>query len=96
MPTRRRRCCCISQVRCSRHLFSLEEEGGSDNYQKATVTLNKYFKPQANVPYDRLCFQETSQLHTETVEQFVTRLRQKAKTCEFGYAQSTEFFLPFF
>ena len=55
----------------------LEEEGGSDNYLKATATLNKYFKPQANVPYERLCFRETSQLANEIVEQFVTRLRQK-------------------
>ena len=70
--------------------FTLEEEGGLDNYQKATVTLNKYLKPQANVPYERLCFQETNQLHTETVEQFVSRLRQTAKTCEFGYANAVE------
>ena len=63
--------------------FTLNEEGGSDSYQKAKATLDKYFKPQANVPYERLCFRETSQLANETVEQFVTRLRQKAQTCEF-------------
>ena len=34
--------------------------------------LNKYFKPQANVPYERLCFREMNQLPSETVEQFVT------------------------
>ena len=33
--------------------FTLEEEGGSDNYRKATATLNKYFKPHATVPYER-------------------------------------------
>ena len=33
--------------------FTLEEEGGSENYRKATATLNKYFKPQANVPNER-------------------------------------------
>ena len=38
--------------------FTLSEEGGSDIYQKAKATLNKYFKPQANVPYERLCFRE--------------------------------------
>ena len=70
--------------------FTLEEEGGSDNYRKATATLNKYFKPQANVPYERLCFRETSQLHNETVEEFLTRLRQKAKTCEFRDANAVE------
>ena len=51
--------------------FRLTEEGGSDSYQTAKATLNKYFKPQANVPYERLCFRETSQLANETVEQFV-------------------------
>ncbi|KAL9986226.1 hypothetical protein ACROYT_G000337 [Oculina patagonica] len=64
--------------------FTLNEEGGTDSYQKVKATLNKYFKPQANVPYERLCFRETSQLANETIEQFVTRLRQKAQTCEFG------------
>ena len=31
--------------------FTLTEEGGSDSYQKVKATLNKCFKPQANVPY---------------------------------------------
>ena len=48
--------------------FTLSEEGGSDIYQKAKATLNKYFKPQANVRYERLCFRETRQLAKETVE----------------------------
>ena len=47
-------------------------------------------KPQANVPYERLCFRETSQLANETVEQFVTRLRQKAQTCEFRDAATVD------
>ncbi|KAL9967182.1 hypothetical protein ACROYT_G025359 [Oculina patagonica] len=57
--------------------FTLNEEGGTDSYQKG-------HPPQANVPYERLCFRETSQLANETIEQFVARLRQKAQTCEFG------------
>ena len=57
---------------------------------KAKTTLNKYFKPQANVPYERLCFRETSQLPNETVEQFVTRLSQKAQACEFGDAATVD------
>ena len=66
--------------------FTLTEEGGSDSYQKAKATLNKYFKPRANVPYEKLCFREKGQLANERVEQFATRLRQKAQTCEFGDA----------
>ena len=70
--------------------LTLTEEEGSDSYQKAKATLNKYFKPQANVPYERLCFRETSQLANETVEQFITTLRQKAQTCEFEEAPTVD------
>ena len=45
---------------------------------------------KGNVPYERLCFRETSQLANETVEQFVTRLRQKTQTCEFGDAATVD------
>ena len=66
--------------------FTLDQGTGEKNYLKAKDALDKYFKPQANVPYKRLCFHELSQLPSETVEQFVTRLRQKAQSCEFGDA----------
>ena len=64
--------------------FTLDEGTGENNYLKAKDALDKYFKLQAKVPYERLCFREMSQLPSETVEQFVTRLRQKAQSCEFG------------
>ena len=35
-------------------------------------------------------FREMSQLPSETVEQFVTRLRQKAQSCEFGDASAVD------
>ena len=59
--------------------FTLDEGTGENNYLKAKDALNKYFKPQVNVSYERLCFREMSQLPSETVEQFVTRLTQKAQ-----------------
>lgn len=61
-----------------------EEDEESNNYEKATKALNKNFKPQANIPYERLVFRETKQSPSETMEQYVTRLRQKAQSCEFG------------
>ena len=45
---------------------------------------------KGNVPYERLCFRETSQLANETVEQFVTRLRLKTQTGEFGDAATVD------
>ena len=65
--------------------FTLPEETeGTNSYVKAVNELNKYFKPQANVPYERLVFRETKQTVSETIEQYVTRLRQKAHTCDFA------------
>ena len=37
-----------------------------------------------------LCFREMSQLPSETMEQFVTRLRQKAQYCKFGDAAAVD------
>jgi hypothetical protein len=65
--------------------FTLPEETeGTNVFVKAISALNKHFKPQANVSYERLVFRETKQSVSETVEQYITRLRQKAHTCEFG------------
>ena len=70
--------------------FTPDEGTGENNYRRLKDALNKYFKPQANVPYERLCFREMNQLPSETVEQFVTRLRQKTQSCEFGDASAVE------
>ena len=65
--------------------FTLPEEiEGANSYVKAVNALNKHFKSQANVPYERLVFRETKQSMSETTEQYVTRLRQKAHTWDFG------------
>ena len=71
-------------VKCSGYFSTLDEGTGENNYRKAKDALNKYFKPQANFPYERLYFREMSQLPSESVEQFVTQVRQKAQSCEFG------------
>ena len=70
--------------------FTLDEGTGENNYLKAKDALGKSFKPQANFPYESLCFHEMSQLPSETVEQFVTPLRQKAQSCEFGDAAAVD------
>jgi hypothetical protein len=46
--------------------------------------LDTYFKPQANSTFEWSLFQRTVQLPNETIEQYITRLRQRAETCEFG------------
>ena len=70
--------------------FTLDEGTCENNYLKAKDALDKYFQPKANIAYERLCFREMSQLPSETVEQFVTRLRQKAQSCEFEDAAAVD------
>ncbi|XP_078309584.1 uncharacterized protein LOC144617972 [Crassostrea virginica] len=64
--------------------FTLPEGTGENVYAKALNALDKYFEPQANVPYERSVFRNMAQFSHETVEQYITRLRQRAETCEFG------------
>jgi transposase InsO family protein len=45
--------------------------------------LDEYFVPKVNLPFERHQFRQMSQIAGETVDQFVSRLRQKAATCEF-------------
>lgn len=65
--------------------FTLELEGAGENaYDRTVVTLNLYFKPRVNVPYERHVFHSMCQSTTETVVQYITRLRQQAESCNFG------------
>ena len=58
--------------------FTLKIE---DTYQAAVNTLTKHFLPVINLSYEGHLFRITSQKRDETVDQFVTPLRQKAETC---------------
>ena len=57
---------------------------GETVYTVAIEQLDQYFTPQVNVPYKRHTFRMMTQLPTESVDQFVTRLREKVDCCEFG------------
>ena len=65
--------------------FTLEEIGGDgdDAFTKCVKMLAKYFSPKVNVPYERYQFRNTIQERNETVEQYKTKLRQKAVHCKF-------------
>lgn len=64
--------------------FTLELKQGADAYERATKTLNSHFQTKVNVPYERYCFRQLSQDNDESVEEFITRLRQQAALCEFA------------
>lgn len=57
---------------------------GQTVFDMCCKVLNTYFQPRVNVAYERSAFRPMSQNTTETIEQFITRLRQKAVYCNFG------------
>jgi hypothetical protein len=64
--------------------FALPDGAGDDKYEKAVSALDTYFKPQTNSTFELSLFRRTVQFPNETIEQYITRLRQRAETCEFG------------
>ena len=54
------------------------------NPKRIIEELGKYFVPQRNVLYERFVFNSATQKPSETVDEYVVRLRQLANSCEFG------------
>ena len=54
------------------------------NQKRIIEELRKYFVPQRNVLYERFVFNSATQKPSETVDEYVVRLRQLANSCEFG------------
>ena len=63
---------------------TLEETGEAKDYDVAKAKLTEYFKPQQNVEYERYVFRRAQQQSSETLDQYYTRLRQLAATCDFA------------
>lgn len=59
------------------------EDEAQNNFDNCVAILDKYFAPKVNVPFERYGFRQMAQLQSETIDQFVCRLRQKAVSCEF-------------
>ena len=64
-------------------IFETLTDTGTD-YATAKKKLDDYFFPKKNVDYEIFQFRQTTQLPGETVEQFATRLRKLAASCEFN------------
>lgn len=71
------------------YMFSTAREPGEGEtvYTVAMEQLDQYFTPQVNVPYERHLFRTMAQLPTESIDQYITRLRERADYCEFGTAR---------
>ena len=63
---------------------TLPDTGDDNDYATAVEKLNGYFSPQKNIAYEVYNFRQTKQKDGESLGSFHTRLRQLAKTCEFG------------
>ena len=71
--------------------FSIEipepDENNADMnnvYKVAVVKLNEHFTPHINVTYERSVFRSMCQLPGESIDKYITRLKQKAQYCNFG------------
>ena len=61
---------------------------GETVYTAAMEQLDQYFMPQVNIPYERHLFRTMAQLPAESVDQFITRLHERAEYCEFSDAKN--------
>ena len=64
--------------------YTLPGTEGHIDFDAAIKKLDDYFIPAVNVPYERHLFCQMAQLDQETVDQYITRLTERAKHCEFG------------
>ena len=63
-------------------IFDTLHETGEDN-DTAIETLSGYFTPKKNMDYEVYVFRQGKQRTGETLDQYATRLRKLASTCEF-------------
>jgi len=63
---------------------TLADTGEAKDYEKVVKALNDYFIPKVNSTYQNHLFRSMEQQDGETVAQFVTRLRQVVKDCDYG------------
>ena len=64
--------------------YTLVPEDEVTQFKDCVATLDNYFTPKFNVPFERHVFRQMHQLEGETIDQFVCRLRQKCISCEFS------------
>ena len=58
-------------------------------YNQAVEMLSAYFRPKKNTTYERHLFRAITQEHNESFDQFLTKLKQQAKLCDFQAQEET-------
>ena len=64
--------------------FTWGEDGDAKKVGKIFEKFEAYCTPHKNVTWDRHVFNSRTQLPGETIDRYVTDLRSKAESCEFG------------
>jgi transposase InsO family protein len=64
--------------------FTFSDEKDKDKYDEVIKRFDEHYIPKKNITFFRHQFFTRNQLEGESVEQFVTDLKNKAKDCEFG------------
>ena len=64
--------------------FPATVKDNKKGYAAAIKALNDHFVPTVNIPFQRNLFREMQQDGTETVAQFVIRLREVGQHCNYG------------
>ena len=62
---------------------TLPETGEANDYKMAIEKLSAHFTPKKNIDYEVYLFRQEKQRSGETLDQYTTRLRKLASTCEF-------------
>lgn len=71
----------------SQDIFETFEDTG-DTYENAVAKFDEYFLPKKNDAFERHIFRKCKQNEGESVDAYVTRLKNLAKTCNFGALQN--------
>ena len=69
-------------LRIYQHLDNFDDVKA--DVQMSLDALEKHFKPAKNVVYERYIFNTCTQGPSESVDQYMTRLRQLVSSCEYG------------
>lgn len=64
-------------------IYEAEKAESEDTYKATKEVLIKYFEPKRNVQMDIYTFRNCKQKDEQSLDEFVTELRQLAKTCAF-------------
>ena len=57
-------------------IYQIIPENAQLTFDQTVQTLNGYFQPKLNLPFQRHLFRKMERAQSETVDQFVSRLRQ--------------------